>query len=200
MELRVAGGFTILPIQNADVTAQIEGGIEKVQVDAGDLVRGGDLIAGLSDRASRVELRTIEARIDEKRARLKMFKVGPRPEEIELARSEVEAAKTRREHTWRRSNEAGEIHAAQRSKAETAVQKAEERLKYARNDLARFRALFQAELVARKQIEEGEERGAMRGGEVGEGQAELRTILADDLAQVRKDLAVAEEEVDVAEG
>src|SRR2546427_12895679 len=33
MELRVAGGFTILPIQNADVRAQIEGGIEKVQVD-----------------------------------------------------------------------------------------------------------------------------------------------------------------------
>ena len=200
MELRVAGGFTILPIQNADVRAQIEGVIEKVQVDEGDLVREGDLIARLSDRDSRVELKTIEARIDEKRARLKMFKVGPRPEEIALARSEVEAAKTRREHTWRRGNEAREIHAAQRSKAETAVQKADERLKYARNDLARFRALFQAELVSRKQIEEVEERVAMREREVEEAQAELRTILADDLAQVRKDLAVAEKEVEVAEG
>ena len=200
MELRVAGGFTILPIQNADVRAQIEGVIEKVQVDEGDLVREGDLIARLSDRDSRVELKTIEARIDEKRARLKMFKVGPRPEEIALARSEVEAAKTRQEHAWRRSNESGEIHAAQRSKAETAVQKADERLKYARNDLARFRALFQAELVSRKQIEEVEERVAMREREVEEAQAELRTILADDLAQVRKDLAVAEKEVEVAEG
>src|SRR5438128_4298931 len=189
MELRVAGGFTILPIQNADVRAQIEGVIEKVQVDEGDLVREGDLIARLSDRDSRVELKTIEARIDEKRARLKMFKVGPRPEEIALARSEVEAAKTRQEHAWRRGKEAGEIHAAQRSKAETAVQKADERLKYARNDLARFRALFQAELVSRKQIEEVEERVAMREREVEEAQAELRTILADDLAQVRKDLA-----------
>src|SRR3989454_12232876 len=160
----------------------------------------GSLIARLSDRDSRVELKTIEARIDEKRARLKMFKVGPRPEEIALARSEVEAAKTGREHAWRRSNEAGEIHAAQRSKAETAVQKADERLKYARNDLARFRALFQAELVSRKQIEEVEERVAMREREVEEAQAELRTIVADDLAQVRKDLAVAEKEEEVAEG
>src|SRR5438128_11357431 len=170
MELRVAGGFTILPIQNADVRAQIEGVIEKVQVDEGDLVREGDLIARLSDRDSRVELKTIEARIDEKRARLKMFKVG-RPEEIALARSEVAAAKTRREHTWRRSNEAGEIHAAQRSKAETAVQKADERLKYARNDLARFRALFQAALVSRKHIEEVEARVASRERDVEEAQA-----------------------------
>src|SRR3989475_8782430 len=40
----------------------------------------------------------------------------------------------------------------------------------------------------------------MREGQVEEAEAELRTILADDLAQVRKDLAVAEKEGEVAEG
>jgi multidrug resistance efflux pump len=102
MELTVSGEFRILPAQNADIRAEVDGIIKEIFLDEGDVVRKGDLIARLWDRDYRVELDKITAEIDEKRARLRMLKAGPRREEIELARTEVE--KTREQHKYAMSN------------------------------------------------------------------------------------------------
>src|SRR6185436_13361136 len=74
MELRVSGEFTVLPVQNSDVRAEVEGIIEKVFVEEGAKVDRGDPIALLSDRDYRAELRMLEAQIEEKGARLRMLK------------------------------------------------------------------------------------------------------------------------------
>lgn len=89
MELRVSGDFRVLPLHNADVRAEVEGIIEEIYVDEGDRVQRGDLIARLIDRDHRAELRKTDAEIDEKRAKLKMLKAGPRPEEIDVAKAAV---------------------------------------------------------------------------------------------------------------
>ena len=88
-EFRVAGEFRILPLHNAEVRAEVEGIIEDVLHDEGDVVNAGDLIARLSDRDFRAELEKIKSEIAEKEARLKMLRVGARAEEIELARMTV---------------------------------------------------------------------------------------------------------------
>jgi len=88
-DLRIAGEFRILPIHNADIRAEVEGIIEEIVREEGDLVNAGDLIARLSDRDYRAELEKVKAEILEKEAKLKMLKAGARAEEIELAKAVV---------------------------------------------------------------------------------------------------------------
>ncbi|MEW6305960.1 MAG: efflux RND transporter periplasmic adaptor subunit, partial [Verrucomicrobiota bacterium] len=146
MEMKVAGTFAILPIHNADVRAEVAGIIQEVRVDEGDVVKQGDILACLSDRDTRAELRKVAAEIAEKQARLKLLKAGPRPEEIDLAR--------------------------------TAVAKADERLKYARNQLGMDKTLFEQQLISRREYEVTEEIVAVRDKELQEAGERLKVLLA----------------------
>jgi multidrug resistance efflux pump len=92
MELKIAGAFHVLPVQSGDVRAEVEGIVEEICVTEGDLVRQGDLIARLSDRAVRAELQKFEAQIEENRARLKLLEAGARPQEIQLAQIAIARA------------------------------------------------------------------------------------------------------------
>jgi multidrug resistance efflux pump len=200
MELTVSGEFRVLPAQNADVRAEVEGIIEKILVEEGGAVNRGDLIARLSDRDSRAELRKIESEIAEKRAKLKGLEAGPRREEIEVASKAVETAKTRQDYVRKQYEEAERLHAERLSKGKATIEKAEERLKYARHYLDIFKTLWEEKAISRKQIEEAEEGVAVRQKELEEAQAERKIVLADALAEVRKALAVAEKEREEAEG
>jgi putative peptide zinc metalloprotease protein len=82
-------GFRILPLRDAEVRAEVEGIIEAVFHDENDTVNAGEPIARLSGRDYRAELEQVKAGIAEKEAKLRMLKVGPRAEEIELARTSV---------------------------------------------------------------------------------------------------------------
>ena len=95
LELKVSGEFRILPVENADVRAEVEGIIEHVEAEEGQAVERGEVIARLSDRDVRAELRQVAAEIDEKQARLRMVEAGPRAEEVEVARATVERAEER---------------------------------------------------------------------------------------------------------
>ena len=200
MELKVSGEFTVLPLENADVRAQIEGIIEKVYLDEGDVVKAGDLIVRLLDRDYRSELRKVEAAIDEKRAKLKMLQAGTRPEEIQVARGAVATATTRLDRARRRVEEAERMRAERLAKAETTLKKGEERLKYGRTRRDLFDRLYQRDLVSLLQFEEAKEEVAVREKELEEAGAELKLILADDLSELRKSIAVAENELKEAQG
>jgi putative peptide zinc metalloprotease protein len=95
LELKVSGEFTILPAQNADVRAEVDGIIQQIYVEEGTTVRKGDPIARLSDRDYRSEASKTRAEIEEKEAVLRMVQAGPRAEEIQLARTSVEKAEER---------------------------------------------------------------------------------------------------------
>jgi len=90
--LKVSGEFKILPVDHVEVRAEVEGIVEQVAVEEGMAVEAGALIARLSDREYRAQLRKVTAEIDEKRARLKMLRAGPRAEEIAIARTAVAKA------------------------------------------------------------------------------------------------------------
>ena len=146
MELRVSGEFTVLPVQNSDVRAEVEGIVEKVFVEEGAKVDRGDPIALLSDRDYRAELRMLEAQIEEKGARLRMLKAGPRAEEAQVAT--------------------------------TAVEKAGDRLAYARGQLDRLKKLYSERLLSEDKLEEGEEQVSVRQKELEEAQGRLRVLEA----------------------
>ncbi len=144
MELKVTGEFDVLPVHNADVRAEVEGIIEKIYADEGDVVQEGQLIALLSDRDYRAELRQVNAAIDEKQARLKMLKAGARPEEIDVAR--------------------------------TAMQIAQERLKYGTSRRDMLRKLYNENLLSRHEFEEAQEEVAVRRKELEEARGKLKLL------------------------
>jgi multidrug resistance efflux pump len=95
MDLKVSGDFTIVPGQNADVRADIEGIIEEIRVEEGDRIAKGDVIARLSDRDYLAEMGKVKAQIEESQARLRLLREGPRTEELSLAMTAVEKAQER---------------------------------------------------------------------------------------------------------
>ena len=203
-ELTVSGEFAVAPRHNTDVRAEVDGIIAEVYVDEGQQVAAGELVSRLEDRDYRAELRAVEAESDEVRARLKMLRAGPRMEERRVALQNVETAETRREYAGRRLEEAERMQAARHAKATADVAMAEERLRYARNDLVRSRALFEGELVSRRTLEEAQERVAVTDRELTAARADLAAVSAGDLSLTgdlvgfRKDFAVAQKETEEA--
>jgi putative peptide zinc metalloprotease protein len=91
-DLRIGGQFNILPSQNADVRAEIEGIIENISIDEGDQVHAGDPIARISGQEMKAELAKTEALLRQTRAKFKMLEIGPAQEEIEVAKAAVTKA------------------------------------------------------------------------------------------------------------
>ncbi len=83
-QLRIGGPVTVLPEQNADVRAPVDGIINDILVDEGDTVGAGDLIARLSNTATVAQLHQTEASIADTRAQLTKAEKGPAPEEVSL--------------------------------------------------------------------------------------------------------------------
>jgi putative peptide zinc metalloprotease protein len=198
MELKVSGEFKVLPARNADVRVMVEGLIEQVFVKEGDRVRAGDMLARLSDRDYRAELGKVDAEIAEKQAALTMLRAGPRREEIDLARGEVQTALTRQQHARKRFDEAGRIRGTRLSKSEAAVKVARERLEYRRAEMRRVHELFASGLVSQKQLEESKHEAAVAEKELEAAQAEFQIVSADDLAETGQEAAVSQMQADEA--
>jgi putative peptide zinc metalloprotease protein len=192
VELRVGGEFRVLPTRNADVRAEVEGLVAEVYVREGMRLKRGDLVARLWDRDLVAELRKTEAQITEKQAQLRMLRIGPRPEEVAVAENEVATAEARAVGSARRYEEAKRMRGEKLVRQETTVTKAEERLKYKRSNRDRMRALLASAMVSLKDFEQAEEDAVVKEKELDEARSELQITLADDLAELRKEMALAE--------
>jgi multidrug resistance efflux pump len=199
-QLKVGGDFRILPTHNIEVRAQVEGILDDIYKDEGEHVEKGDPIARLDDREYRSELQKVEAQIAEAQARHDMLRAGPRNEEIALARTERDTAKLRQESGEKMLQDASQFRAAEISKVQTSVEKAEQRLQFARNDLDRLQRLFASALVARKTVDEAEQEVSVRQKELEEVQAAAKMVLSDDSAEAQKERDITAQEFSRAEG
>ena len=91
-ELRVQGPFYVLPIDNSDVRAAVDGIIDKIYVHEGDHVKKGGVIARLYDKDLLAQLHTTEAQIAQTNANLDKLMAGPTNNEIEVAKANVTKA------------------------------------------------------------------------------------------------------------
>jgi multidrug resistance efflux pump len=198
MELRVWGEFKILPLLNTDVRAEGEGIVTEIHVKEADVVKQGDLIARLSDRDLSAELRRTEAQVGQVRARLKMLEAGPRQEDIEVARRAVETARTMHEKALKQYEEAQHLRAERLANAKTAMRKSEELVGIKKGEFERLKEGLEAGFISRKEFDNAHEAMTVRTKELEAGRGELELIVADDLAQLRKDIAVNEKQLEEA--
>jgi len=92
LQLRIAGPFTVLPEENADVRAGVDGIVEEVRVQEGDQVKAGDVIARLADKDVRAELLQTAAQVREAQANVRRLQAGTTAESIAVARAAVSKA------------------------------------------------------------------------------------------------------------
>ncbi len=87
-----AGGCVIARHHGA-VGAKITGRVITLEVEEGDVVRAGQVIAQLDDEEIRAQVREAEATLAAARARLAELEAGSRPQEINRAHAEMLSAK-----------------------------------------------------------------------------------------------------------
>ncbi|TLY17950.1 MAG: HlyD family efflux transporter periplasmic adaptor subunit [Nitrospirae bacterium] len=209
LDLTVWGQFRIVPLQNTDIRAEVEGIIMEIFVKEQDRVRKGDVIARLSDRDNRAELQRTEAQIDQSRAKLKLLKAGPRREEIEVASRAVDTARSKQEQakqmrteqlakaesavdkTEKLYEQAKQMRAERLANAQSAVEKAEERLNYQKKDLERYKGILKAGHISRSEYEVVEEEEITREKELEAAGGSLKLALADNLSEIQKELGAA---------
>jgi multidrug resistance efflux pump len=199
-QLHVSGPFNILPRENTDVRAAVEGIVQQVYVDEGSEVKSGDLIARLSDVDQVALLKQVETDILAKQAHLRMLQAGTRPEEIEAARQTVDTSVTKHETAVALYNQAKHSRDERLTLAETGVRKAEERVEFGEKTLATYRALQDQGLGSRLQVDQAAEESALRKRELEEARSNRQVVLAEDLADTARDVAVSEKEMKEAHG
>jgi multidrug resistance efflux pump len=191
MTLTVSGGFAIRPVDNADLRAEVEGIIETVYVNEGDMVETHALVARLADYNRQAELAQTEAALREKQAKLKMLRAGARSEEIALARQRVENAGAREIEAVGRHAEAAKLRAARIAGARAALERAKEQLAFAEQSAARARPLVQQGFYSAAKFEEAESEISVRRKALEEAQANLRHARADELREWSENQALA---------
>ncbi len=192
MDLRVTGDFSVLPVHNADIRAEVDGIVADVLVTEGQIVRKGQTLAHLSAREYSSDLEKTGADLEEAAARYELQRRGRRPEEIELARKELETATARRDHAITELAVKGKVRGDEVVKARSSVALCEERLKYAQNNMDRAKKLADQQVISPKEFETVAEQTAVRRREYETALADMQALQDDDLASARRELALSE--------
>ncbi|HYY60468.1 MAG TPA: PqqD family peptide modification chaperone [Burkholderiales bacterium] len=189
--LSVSGGFAVRPVDNADLRAEVEGIIEAVFADEGGTVEANALVARLADHQRGAELAQTEAALREKQAKLKMLRIGPRPEDVALARQRVANTRAREVEAAGRHAEAERLRTARIAGARAAVEKAREQLALADQAETRLRPLVKQGFFSAAKYDEAEAEMAVRRNALEEAQASLRYAQTGELREWRENLALA---------
>ena|GEM_PF-1014097 len=88
----VGGEIRLLPVHQLGIRVQVPSNIESVLVEEGQWVKKGQPVAVLMGRDQKKRLETVKAALDEARARLRLLREGPKPEEIAKAEQEVKTS------------------------------------------------------------------------------------------------------------
>ena len=91
-----AGGpFVVHPKLQQPITTDVDGRIEAVFYDGGETVPKGTVVARLASTEEQAQAKVLEMKMLEQRAWIDHLKSLPRPEEVELARMQLEVEQTR---------------------------------------------------------------------------------------------------------
>jgi len=89
---RVRAAASVVPVRSAEIGFSIEGGVQKVLVEEGELVVAGQLLVKLKDDRQRVQVAQAQAALNRARAALALLEAGARPAEIAQMEAALDAA------------------------------------------------------------------------------------------------------------
>jgi multidrug resistance efflux pump len=141
----IGGKCRLVPVAQHGVRAQIADEIVKVNVREGDWVEAGTVIASLAARNEIASVASTSAALDRARADLALLQAGSRPEDIRMAKQEVDLREVQlqyQERELRRKKElmatAGTETQAELERVQSARDQAEQLLLTARENFAKL--------------------------------------------------------------
>jgi multidrug resistance efflux pump len=108
----VSASGKLLPASWASLSFQIGGQVTAVNVQAGDAVQAGDVLAQLDDTDARLAVAQAEAALAMAEAQLAQLTAGPQPEEIAAAEQSVRSAEAA---VWAASAQLAQLQAGARA-------------------------------------------------------------------------------------
>jgi multidrug resistance efflux pump len=152
--LSITGDFEVISLRPLMVRNQVEGALAEILVKMGDRVAEGQVVARLLDTELKLERAKIAAQLEEVEASLRLIKKGYRAEEIQIARSRVQALQADvalKEANLRRETalfEGGAVARARVDEATNAHAQARGSLDQAMQELKKLSAGYRAEEIA----------------------------------------------------
>jgi len=189
--MTVSGSFTVLPTENADIRADVDGVVESIHVKEGDRVEKGALIARLSNRDRQATLDQLDAEILERQAKLKMLHLGARDEDVAVLRQRLSTAATREFETKRRYAEEKQLHAARLAAALAGADKAAEQLKLGEEKLVQMQQLEGSGFMSALALKEVQSDVVVRRKALEEARATLQYARAQNQEERHQEMALA---------
>ncbi len=191
-ELKVAGDFMIVPNQKIYITPEVEGILKTINVNEGQNVRKGDVLAQIENLDLSNSFEETRGELESRRASLDLLNAGNRPEEIERARRLV-------------ATKRAELASARKVDQERAVlldtvAKREAELNNAAKNYERMKRLYDQGLIARADLERDQTAFEVQQKELLEARGQLSVLAerTDREVQVRqKELEQAESELSI---
>lgn len=98
------GPFILKPLERVELHTQVVGEIKQVMVKENDMVIKGDVQVLIDPREHQKNLEVTQNQLEKAQADLKLLEKGPKPEEVEKAKQQVETAKTRLDYSTTEKN------------------------------------------------------------------------------------------------
>lgn len=159
-----------IDVRQVNLSFKVGGRIDTVDVDEGDSVKQGEILATLEKKYFMDDLRLAEAQRDQSAAVLERLKNGSRPEEIESARAqeaEQKATALRVEQDFKRSRQLSETNSI-----------SPQDLQHAEAALQEARAKLESVIASRKLVEIGPRKEDIEAGQAEFNAAEAQVVVA----------------------
>lgn len=98
------GPFILKPFERMELHTQVSGEIKQVMVKENDAVTKGAVQVLIDTREHQKNLDVTGNQLEKARADLKLLEKGPKPEEVEKAKQQVETAKTQLDYSTKEKN------------------------------------------------------------------------------------------------
>jgi putative peptide zinc metalloprotease protein len=191
-ELKVSGDFSVLAAKKIAVTPQVSGNLKTINVEQGNLVHRGDVLAEIENFDLANSFQDTVGEIASQKAALDLLKAGSRPEEIERAQKVIETRKTELQSAAR-------IEKSRSLLQETIAKKTAE-LENARLNYESTQSLLASGLIARNEADRDHTAYQVQERELLEAKGQLGVLEEQtdrDQDIKRKELAQAESELKI---
>jgi multidrug resistance efflux pump len=195
MEDRAGGPFRLHPASHVELRAPVTGFLRGVYFDEGDRVSPGEPLARLEvpDLVSRLCQKQAEVR--EVEARLRLLKIGPRPEEVAEQRQRVARARAWRDLARQDLARTRQALAEELERLEKQITACRAELDFARGTYQRALVLAQRKAIPEEQFQEAEGRHRVCQARLTEAQAARRAVQAKGTLEAEAELARREREL-----
>lgn len=147
LAVRITANGTVQPIQTVNLSPKTAGRLVKLEVEQGDQVDAGDVVAVMEQDDVKARFLGARADLQQAQARLAEAKAGPRPEEIAQAKQRFQQAQAR-------LAEALVGNPREIDQAVAQAQTASSRLDLAEARVERYQGLFDEEVISEDKFDE----------------------------------------------